>query len=1020
MSWASWSVRSGLGLAVFSLWGSSAFAQEAGYRFGHLTVEDGLSNSWVRVVKRDRRGFLWIGTQDCLNRYDGNSFRHYCGDRANPHALAASAVTAIFEDAGGRLWFGAEDLHLYDRDLDRFDRYPLGAPGEAATRDPVRAIVADGKGSLWVGTEGALFRVDAESRQVERFRHDPADGTSLSRSSVRDLLVDRQGRLWVASVGGLDRLDDDGRSFVRLFRGDDDPPPLREAFEALFQDESGTLWIGGYVLVRLDPVSGEARIVPHAPPGVFGGVRILELSGDQRGRLLVGTENAGLVAMDLATEKLQRFLPDPEEPSSLGASSIWALERDTQEILWIGTFNSGLDFVSPLGQRFTHLRARRGGLSDPHVSAVIEDRLGQLWIGTDGGGLNRLDRATGHVEVFRSRSGDETALASDAVLSLLEDSQGRVWVGTYGGGLQLFDRASGRFRRFRLRAEDSPTWGDAIVWTIAEDGRGRLLVGSERGVQVLERRGQRLSRLKDVHTGVGHQRTAAIAVGRRGDLWLAAGSQVEHFESSSGRVTRYSHGEAPSAPGVLGPEAVAALHLDTRDNLWIGCAAGLRVLAAGSRRLRRYGTAEGLPSRWIASILEDGAGNLWLGTSRGLAKIEGGVLLPESPRVQVFDSLDGVQGLEFRSGAAFRGRRGEMFFGGQRGLTSFHPGHIVLNTQPPPVVLTDLRVLGQAPAVGRPGSPLLKAISETAELTLSHAQSAVTFEFAALNLLLPQKNLYTYRLEGVDRTWSRIGREHVARYAGLRPGSYVLRVRAANNDGVWNDDGVSLRLRVLPPYWERWWFRLSVVLVLGAALARTYRRRLASQRREAELIRRYAYEDALTGVPNRRLFDDRLAQVLVRAARYKKTVGVMFLDLDGLKRINDALGHAVGDLVLKRTAERLVSCLRVADTVARFGGDEFLVLLPEIGGPEDAAMVAAKIIETLARPHDVEQRQVRATASIGVALYPAHGGEAEVLVRNADLALYRAKQRGRNCYELFDPEAPESKPRPPSPLPPAS
>ncbi len=810
--------QSGLRLAglVFGLGSAlSAGAEPASppLRFQHLGVDQGLSHSRVHTVLRDSRGFLWAGTADGLNRYDGTSIVVHRARLDDEHSLASSQVRALFEDDQKRLWVGAGTLHLYDRTLDRFDRYPLGAEGAGMADLEIRAIRTDAHGQLWVGTHKGLFRVDPVTGASKNFRHDPADPSSLSHTEVVALLLDRKQQLWVGTRGGLNRYDEKKGGFVRLFQEAHTPAWLRAMqVETMLEDEHGALWLGtiGDGLVRFLPQTGERVQYLPDPDGKkgIGGSRILSLASDGKGRLYLGPEGAGLDVMETATGRVVHYLPAPGDPTSLSSASVFALLFDEQGILWVGTFNGGVDSISPFGQRFGLVSAREGQLGNPHVLALLEDHRGDLWIGTDGGGLVRWERDAGRFTTYRHDPRRPDSLAANAVLALHEDAQHDIWVGTWAGGLDRFRPSTGRFEHHR-----NPSGLIDSVWTILADGHGKLLVGTyDRGAHLFDPRTRLFQPLATLYPGLTTtDQGVAAAVDAQGNLWLAEPAGPQYVDRKAGKATRYA----------LPLGAPQSFLLDSQGNVWIGTdSGGLYCLGPDRQTRRRYTLEDGLPSDNVGSILEDDQGNVWVGTTRGVARILDGTRVPSKPHVLRFDVRDGLQGTEFKRGAAFRSAKGEMFFGGQQGFNFFFPKLIQTNPHVPPVVLTNLQLFNQNVTVGEPGSPLATStITEAKGLTLSYRDSVVTFEFAALDFVQPAKNQYRYKLEGFDANWNEVGTRRLATYTNLPPGSYTLRVAGSNNDGVWNDEGARLAVRVVPPFWRTWAFQSMVGLsFLGVAL----------------------------------------------------------------------------------------------------------------------------------------------------------------------------------------------------------
>ncbi len=851
-------------------------ADERNPRFGHLRLEDGLSGSWVQSIAKDSRGFLWFGTEDGLNRNAGGVLKAYRHDPADPKSLPIKAVTAILEDSRGRLWLGGGmgtgrgGLARYDFEQDRFVSFRADGGGQRPTQ--VHAVVEDRRHLIWIADQRGLYCYDESKDSFTLYQHQAGVEASLSGGGVLSLLLDRQDRLWVGTRSGLDSIDTrTGRIDHWPIRPRGPGASGRLSVWALLEGEGGTLWVGtqGDGLHHFDPATGRDRRhfrAGDSSANSIGGDDVFSLADDGQGRLFVGLDNAGLDILDIRSGRFTHYTPRPEDPSSLSAKSIHSLLFDDRGILWIGTFHRGVDVLSPLAQRFDLVRPGRGGLSGAQVRAIVEDRRGDLWIGTDGDGLNRLDRRTGRITVYRHDPSDPTSIGSDVTMALCEDRQGRLWVGGWYSGLSSFDRANGRFVTYRHPREAGLPAEVDVVSDIREMSDGKLALATWGGVRLFDPRTKTFRPLSDVYPGAGLNAypgaELSAGLGRfdrilddgRGGLWLGSMSRLEVVDQRSGRMTAYQHD--PLDPQTLASGAVSAFHLDSHGNVWVGSEGGLTVFEAGpvpgagssrdqeSTRLHRVRLHDDVPQDSIASILEDDEGNLWISTTRGLVEMIEGVRLPAQPKMLFFDVRDGLQGTEFSHGSGYRSRSGELFFGGMNGLSHFFPGRIRTNTVPPPVVITEMRILNRPVEVGAPASPLFRHVALTEEVTLSHDQNVIRLEFAALDFAVSRKNRYAYRLEGLEQDWNRVGMQHSATYAGLQPGDYVFRVRAANGDGVWNTTGASLRIRVRPPFWGEPWFRLlsAAILVVAVIVAARQYARSVTRRRSEEQMRRLNVE----------------------------------------------------------------------------------------------------------------------------------------------------------------------------------
>jgi PAS domain S-box-containing protein len=909
-------LRAVAGLVFFLLpLGIARAHAEGRLRFDHLTVDDGLSHNWVMAIHKDSYGFVWIGTQDGLNRYDGSGFVTYRPEPENPRSLPSTNCGVIFEDSRRRLWVGSSwagaGVALLDRAHESFTQF-LPAPGQP-TGNVVRSIAEDRTGLLWLGTDNGLASLDPSSGQVQRYPIGPETERrgDVPDTTVLSVLEDRRGTLWVGTQRGLLQFDRGRHAYERWSGARIDPASLSGApIWDIREDEDGALWVGtmGAGLHRLDPASGRgtAYLPDSGAPDSISSARIARAVPDGRGKVWVGTENGGLNVLDVRTRRFAHYSPDPDEETSINSASIWDLQVDDQGIVWIGTFNGGVNVVSPLGQRFRLLRAGRGKLSDPHVSAVLKDHAGNLWVGTDGGGLNRIDAGSGSLRYFRHGPSAST-IGSDSVLALLEDSRHRLWIGGWDGGLGLLDPASGRVTRFRHDPKDPSSLVSDHVRRILELRTGELLVVTQAGPDLFDRETRRFTRLaaryKEATLDGAYY---SAAEGPDGNLWLVGSVSALSLDRKTGSCRRYRHD--PSDPASIGSGEIPAVLIDRAGNVWFATDGGLSCLPAGVERMRRYTAADGLPSNGVTNVLEDASGNLWITTNRGLTLFEAAVRLPEKPSLLNFDIHDGLQGYQFIRGASFRSADGEMFFGGVRGLNAFHPTAIQRNTTPPPVVLTALRLFNRPQTVGAKGSPLTRALSETAAIRLSYEQSMITVDFAALNYLLPQKNRYSYKLEPLDRDWSPASTQHSATYARLPPGEYTFYVRAANNDGVWNQEGVALRIRVTPPFWATWWFRGLVLVALGSGLYYSYRVKMQAteeRRRELALTVEARTADLQQEIAQHRLTEERLHAQAAERERAEREIAQIAEQLKAsnreLESENDQRRRAVEEA---RQAER--------------------------------------------------------------------------------------------------------------------
>ena len=872
--------------------------------FEHLTNRDGLSQMSVNAVLQDRQGFLWIGTEDGLNRYDGYEFRIF-KPQDDDSSVASGWILALLEDRSGALWIGTrKGLDRLDPRTGRFTHYRHHPddPGSLSS-DIVLALHEDRSGALWVGTEGGLDRLDAEGRFTS-YRHDPDDRHSLNRDAVLCIAEDDSGNLWIGTrEDGLDRLDPARKRFTHYHHDPDDPNSLsHNEVDAIHVDRSGRLWIAtrGGGLNRFDPSEERFQRYRHDPEdrGSLSHDVTRAVHEDRSGTLWVATLGGGLNRFDAATESFHRYQRDLDDPHSLSHDMLLSIYEDRSGALWIGTLGGGLNRLDPTKERFTHYRHHPG---DPHslshdiVLAILEDRLGRLWVGTVGGGLNRLDPTTGRFTHYRHDPDDPGSLGQVGVWALVEDRSGVLWVGGLGGGLSRFDPSSERFVRYRHDPGDPRSLGHDDVRAMTEDrSSGNLWIGTRGGLNRLGPARQHFVRyLHDPadSRSLSHNEVRSLTVDRSGRLWIGTVNGLNRLdpaqqglppEEDTRGFIRYRND--PQDPLSLSHNFVWSVYEDGSGILWIGTAGGgLNRLDPGQTGFRRYTREDGLVNDVVYGVLEDDLGRLWISTNDGIARFD-----PETGKWTSYDVGDGLQDQEFNVGAFHQGADGTMYFGGIGGFNAFQPERFQEASSPPPIAVTSFKVLEDD--FGQPASYL-------SDVELTHRQNFFSFTFAALSFSGSEKNRYAYRLENLDEDWIDAGQRRYASYTSVPPGRYVFRLRGANSDGVWNDDGAAIKIVVRPPWWKTWWawaLYLAGLSALVTAYVAAQRKKLERERAIAvseRTIRRSVQEiaalkDELLADQQRRL-GERQAQVEER--------GRLIAELEAknveLKRLNYTISH---------------------------------------------------------------------------------------------------------------------------------
>ncbi len=818
-------------------------------RFDHLSSEQGLSQGTITAILQDQRGFLWVGTQEGLNRYDGYTFSHFHHRSFDPTSVASSSIRCLLEDRWGNLWIGTlgGGLDRFDPGTETFSHYRHSPDDlQSLSQDDVRSLAQDRDGNIWIATlEGGLNRMDAVTGAFEFFRHEPRDPTSLSSDQLSEVLVTQGGEIWVATRGnGLNRLDHDTGTFVRFTHDPENPRSLSEdQLTELLEDSAGRLWVGtqGMGLNRFDPQTGVFRRYSHDPGDSrsLSHDRVLGLYQDSAGRLWVGTA-FGLSLFEPETDTFVSFHNDPSDPRSLVHDMVSAIRESRSGVVWVGTWGRGLSRWNAGSDFFAHHRhqpARPGSLVSNQVWAIAEDADRVLWVGTDNG-LDRRDAADGGFRHYRYAPDSADGLDARLVLAL-HAGRKALWIGTDGGGLQRLDRGGSSFVRYRHDPEDPGSLSEDRVWSVLESRNGTVWVGTMgAGLNRLAPGARSFEVFRagtEAHPGtlggLSHDSISALAEDPRGALWVGTyGGGLNRLEPGSERFVAYHHN--PDDPETLSDDRIGSLWIDPRGDLWIGTtSSGLNRFDRATERFRHWTEVDGLPANGVLGIEGDRQGRIWLGTNRGLVRFD-----PRTEEFVAFDVRDGLQSNEFNSGAHASGAGGMLYFGGANGFNEFLPENIRFNEHLPPVVFTAFKKYNRPVTLTRP-------IGMLDALDLSYRDDVISFEFAALDDRDPTANRYSYLLEGFDQDWVDLGTKRDVTFTNLDPGSYTLRVRGSNNDGVWDESGSSIHLHIKPPLWQVWWVRTlavaaGIVLLALAVWGRLRRTEAQNRRLRLELEQR--------------------------------------------------------------------------------------------------------------------------------------------------------------------------------------
>lgn len=821
------------------------FSFQDNIRFHHVTLQEGLSQNSVSCITQDSIGFIWFGTQDGLNKYDGYEFNIYRNDSDNPKSLSDSYILSLLKDSNDDLWIGtfAGGLNKYLAGSDQFIRFQ-NKPDDphGLSNNYVSSLFESSKGVLWIGTYAGLNRFDPQTEQFVRYQYEPDDPQSLSHDHVLAIGECGDGLLWIGTANGLNKFDQKTKTFIHYLHQSNNPYSLsHNTIRAIFLDSFNKIWIGtDSGLNRFDPEADQFIVYSQNNYDRFSlsDDRINVIFEDSSNTLWVGTDR-GLNKFDRNNNRFIRYQKDPLAPYSLKDDNILSIYEDSAEGLWLGTYGGGairIDKVWKEFKHYTYLPQSQESLGSNIVQAIATDLSGDgdtVWIGTQTSGIDRYERKNGRITNFQHQGNNPNSLSSNNVRAIIIDSTGLVWIGTQGRGLNRYDPQKKQFKRYLHNPNDPNSLSHDYVRAIYEDRDNILWIGTyEGGLNRFNKTTEQFTHYShhpDDPNSISHNRIISIYEDSNGFLWIGTSFGLNKFDKEAGIFTHYTHD--PHDFHSLSNSRIQSIYEDKSGKFWIGTlGGGINRFDPITNRFSSYQEKDKLPNNVVYGILEDHNGCLWLSTNKGLSKFD-----PQTEVFRNYDVMDGLQSNEFNAGAAHKSARGEMFFGGINGMNAFFPDAIRDNPIIPQVVITDFQLFNESVAIGE--EALLKQhINVTKEISLSYRDNVISFEFAALNYISSDKNRFRYMMENFDRDWIEISDRNFVSYTSLSPGNYTFRVKGSNNDGLWNEEGASLKIRITPPFWRTWWFQGMALISLLFLITAVFWLRTRSIRERAKKL----------------------------------------------------------------------------------------------------------------------------------------------------------------------------------------
>ena len=816
-----------------------AFTQRQNLKFEHLDINSGLSQNTILCELQDSRGFMWFGTPDGLNKYDGYTFTVYKNDATNNKSISDNFIAGITEDTKGNIWVATRGggLNMYDREKDQFVHFKNNPKNHGSiSSDFLSSLLEDSEGNLWIGTEdGGLNLFDRKHNHFTRYINNENDNHSLSNNFAKQIFEDSYHNLWVVTYGGgINLFNRKHQTFTRFMHDDKNNASLssNKAW-TIFEDSRRQLWVGtdGAGLNLFDRNTGNCKRYQQGDNNKNSILKnvVYAINEDIEGNIWIGTENGGLSIYNPRTGQFQNYLHDDIDNTSLSNNSVNAIYKDATGNMWLGIFTGGICLFSKNDNTFKQYKhtSDENSLSNNNVLCFAENHNQQVWIGTDGGGLNLFDPVNNTFRHFKHQEGNKNSICGNYILTVLEDSKGNVWVGTWADGITVFNPRQNTYRHFKNNSADTTSLSNNNAWTIVEDRDKNIWVGTYGGglnlFNPVSNSFTQFSQDKDPSSGTKNKKIYSIHEDSHGNLWLGTdGAGLTGFNKKTGQFFKtFMHDQNKTS---ISDNRINTIHEDKKGNFWISTSSGLNYFDTQKQQFTVYTTSDGLPNNMIFGIMEDEKDKLWVSTNRGISCFD-----PKTRVFKNFGTADGLQSYEFKEHAYCKTRSGVMYFGGIAGFNEFNPNHIRQDHFEPPLVITGLQIFNKEVSVAKDDkdpSPLKKGITETTAITVPYKNSVISFAFASLNYTATEKKQYAYMLEGFDKNWNEVGTKHTATYTNLNPGEYVFKVKGWNNDEQWSQRIASLKLTVTPPFWLTWWFKLAAVLSVLAVVIGFYRHRM--------------------------------------------------------------------------------------------------------------------------------------------------------------------------------------------------
>ena len=985
------------------------------------------------VLTQDKSGFIWIGTQSGLVRYDGYRFRHFRHSPQNPESISDNFIRSLSVAADGKIWVGtaANGLSIYNPVTEKFKNYRHQQDDAGSlSHDRVNAIVFDKQGGAWIGTQNGLDYLDPATQKFTRYRHQLSNSEitpDLSeRNVINSLLIDDQDTLWIGTAKGLNLLKAESFHFENFYRtSDSQTSVIEQNIRSIFQSQDRKIWVGthnhGIAWVDLIDNSQQRPTTDSELSKQLSRSLITSFEQTSSGEIWVSTFGNGIFIIE--PEKgiiLRQVLHSSALPSSISLNNIGGLLKDSSGLIWVATWGGGLNRFNPHNKAFLTLRHsanKNSTLSYADIGAILKLKNGQFWIGSHGNGIDIIDPALGLIDSIRPDIEQAGALGGGIITSIVQTPDSTIWVGTQRAGLHRYIAESKSF----LRYTKTDGLGSNYIRFLQQDKDGGLWVSTDNALSKFDPISQtfvKFSAFNNSKKLLLGKTITSLAFQKNGDAWIGTLEGLYLLSSSKDKLIKFTTDK--NNPSSLSSSSVAGLLIDSKNRLWVDTMQGLDKLVSqnGNKAVfKSMSSLVGSPGLYLGgNLLEDKLGRIWT---------QWYMLDPKTLSLHKLSRAEGVDIGTAWIGAFTKTDNGVFLFGGTEGVLMVKPELFKPWELEPEILISELKIDGKN-----------QQEANLKELLLSPSVKNFSIEFSLQDFSAPEKNRFAYRLDGYDTDWVETDAEHrIANYTNLDPGNYVFRLKGSTRNKTWSNFEFSLSITQLAAWYQTIWFKLLVslfalflvYLIIKIRLQRLKHQKLELQvkvdERTKELeqalsdLEKISLTDPLTGTHNRRFLNQFIDQDLVKLQRDNKeshidshsSFGFILVDIDDFKAVNDEFGHDAGDKVLMQIADTLSSSCRKSDWIIRWGGEEFLIVgrFTKRNKLQKQAERIRNNIENKTFELGNNQ-QIKQTCSIGISTFPFIKNDPDALtweqtLKLADLALYTAKNNDKNIWiSLFE------------------